>query len=83
MIYSTVYSDSGRPNSLTSNRTSPHGTTKLNKTDNDPPTRADQKDPLFLQRQDLTASALTVAIMTVLQFPPRLSRNTEVIIELR
>lgn len=30
-----------------------------------------------------TVSAFTVAIMTVLQFPPRLSRSTEVIMELR
>lgn len=31
----------------------------------------------------LTISAFTVAIMTVLQFPPRLSRRTDVIIEFR
>lgn len=31
----------------------------------------------------LTASALTVAIITVLQLPPRLSRSTEVIMEFR
>lgn len=31
----------------------------------------------------LTISALTVAIITVLQLPPRLSRSTEVIMELR
>lgn len=36
-----------------------------------------------IRRRSLTASALIVAIITVLQFPPRLSRRTDVIIEFR